>query len=246
MMEHLSPEARALFDAARRELGSTQDERARLLARIERQIHPPPANVARITRAATVLLALGGMVALLLRVASIEDARIATPATETLRTEVAPSLRAVELAQIVERSESPSTATNVQAQPAPPITTPRAPITPRSRIHQSASHSGEPQPQQEVVPSTPQIVTEVEAEPDEIMLLREAHQMHRAGSHSLALALLAEHGSRYPASTFTNERTALRLIAQCALGERDEALAFVAAAPNSPYSSRIARACTTP
>jgi hypothetical protein len=81
----------------------------------------------------------------------------------------------------------------------------------------------------------------------EIAILSLASAELHAGRPAAALRALADHQKRFPAGVLTQERTAARVQALCALGRTEEAkdeLARLArTSPNSPHEARARKAC---
>jgi hypothetical protein len=80
----------------------------------------------------------------------------------------------------------------------------------------------------------------------ELALLRRAERALRAGDPALALILLDQLERAYPVSALGEERTAARILVDCARsGElaKPEAARFLEKRPSSMYSDRILRAC---
>jgi hypothetical protein len=80
----------------------------------------------------------------------------------------------------------------------------------------------------------------------ELALLRRAERAIRAGDPALALILLDQLERTHPKSALGEERTAARILVECARsGElaKPEAARFLEKHPSSVYSDRIVRAC---
>jgi hypothetical protein len=84
----------------------------------------------------------------------------------------------------------------------------------------------------------------------EIALLRDARRALRDGQPSSALALLEEHGRRFPNGALAEDRAAARVFALCALGDvpraRAEGVLFLAAHARSPYADAVGGSCGSP
>jgi hypothetical protein len=82
---------------------------------------------------------------------------------------------------------------------------------------------------------------------EELDLLHEAQAKWRSGNASAALALVAEHRSRFPHSALGPERDALAVLSLCAMNRATEAkrLArhFLATAPHSPLKTSVEESC---
>lgn len=82
---------------------------------------------------------------------------------------------------------------------------------------------------------------------NEEQLILEAHEQLQLGDPRKALEFLAEHQRRYPNGAMQQSREAVRVVATCNLGRKDEArqllTKFVAEWPESPFQQRIRGAC---
>jgi hypothetical protein len=88
--------------------------------------------------------------------------------------------------------------------------------------------------------------TEPSADPDELALLQRTERALRNGDPSLAVSFLDELDERFPNTLLGEERTAARILAECARSEvlaRARALRFIGDRADSVYSDRIRRAC---
>jgi len=94
-------------------------------------------------------------------------------------------------------------------------------------------------------PATPAVAAAPLAE--ETRVLESAQRALASGHAAEALALLDEHGARFPSGALSEERGAARILALCALGRADEArrsaTAFVATSPKSPLVPRLRGSC---
>jgi hypothetical protein len=81
----------------------------------------------------------------------------------------------------------------------------------------------------------------------EAELLRQADSARKAGDAPRALALIEEHGARFPDGILVQEREAERVVVLCALGRTEEARAaasaFLRVWPRSPLASRVRASC---
>ncbi|HEX4447213.1 MAG TPA: hypothetical protein VH044_10770 [Polyangiaceae bacterium] len=81
----------------------------------------------------------------------------------------------------------------------------------------------------------------------ETRLLRSADEALRGGKPAVALALLDEHARTFPHGVFSEERSAERVMALCALGRTDEARAearrFLATSQESLLANDIRHSC---
>jgi hypothetical protein len=81
---------------------------------------------------------------------------------------------------------------------------------------------------------------------EELALLRRADRAIRAGEAPLALSFINELDHRYPITTLLEERTAARVLAECALSElgaRRRAELFLSEHRGSVYGDRVRRSC---
>jgi hypothetical protein len=78
-------------------------------------------------------------------------------------------------------------------------------------------------------------------------LLRAADAAVRAGAPARALAILDQHGARFPSGALVEERDAERVVVLCALGRTEEgraaATAFLRDRPRSPLAARVRASC---
>lgn len=81
----------------------------------------------------------------------------------------------------------------------------------------------------------------------EVAILSRASSELRAGRPAAALKALDEHQRSFPSGVLTQERTAARIQALCALGRTKEARSalerLARTAPNSPHEARARKAC---
>jgi hypothetical protein len=102
-------------------------------------------------------------------------------------------------------------------------------------------------PKAESSSSTSPPPSDADALREELALIGAAQSSLGAGRNEAALASLEEHALRFPSGALSLERRALRALALCAGGRRDEgraeAEAFVTRAAGSPLAERVASAC---
>jgi hypothetical protein len=81
----------------------------------------------------------------------------------------------------------------------------------------------------------------------EVAILSRAGAELHGGRAQAALTVLEEHQRKFPGGVLTQERTAARVQALCALGRTKEAQAELArlarVSPNSPHEARARKAC---
>ena len=90
-------------------------------------------------------------------------------------------------------------------------------------------------------------VTEASPLDAEVAILREARQALRDGRAARALALLDEHGRRFPQGVLAEDCAAERVFALCAVGRvgqaRAEGLRFLASHALSPHADAVRASC---
>jgi hypothetical protein len=235
----LSREARGLVDAARREAGGpTQEQRTRMRRAVmvavgavagatattgtaAAAIATAPAGglMAKIGIGAVMVALVSGGVALLSR----NDEAPVTPRAATTASTSAAS--AVASAQPLDQEAAPTAA----PPEATAITTPSAapPVVMRSATSQAAA-SGKS-----------------DGLAEELVLVRTAQDALRAGNHSEALVSLDRYAKRIPKGQLGYEAAALRAIALCGVGRKQDGRAILKAMPESgsPMAARIDDAC---
>jgi hypothetical protein len=141
---------------------------------------------------------------------------------------------------IADRPEIPAQPA-IPENAAPPAMAPPG-IVPNSAPPSANVAAAPAKPVTPVAPVTP--ITDVSAE---LALLRDAHDALRNGDGARALALLDEHGRRFPRGSLVEEREAARVLALCKVGRaveaRDAASRFLREHPQSPQAERVAHAC---
>jgi hypothetical protein len=120
--------------------------------------------------------------------------------------------------------------------------------TPRSA---SAQHSPRLSPSNDApTPGSATVSAPKDSVVEEAALLHAARGALAGGDAKAALALLDEHGARFPKGALVAERQAARVFALCALGRsieaRRAASAFLAQNPRSPLAARVRDACEPP
>lgn len=221
-MSDLGPQARALLDAARRSASPTPADVARLWDRVSESLPSgaPSSGTAtagvgtKIAMAIAIVAAIGGGALLLAPSRSASPMTFAAPRVS--EPPVAPSFARAPASAIAEQPAPPPLA----AVPVEQL--PRAPL-PRAAPVASASPA---------------------SDDGDVALVRAAYVALRAGDAPRALALADEHARRHPASALSAERDATRVLALCALGQRDQArTALQRFKKRFPSSSQLARTC---
>jgi hypothetical protein len=82
---------------------------------------------------------------------------------------------------------------------------------------------------------------------EEVKLMNAAQAALRTGDSKRALELLREHAARFPSGKLTTLRQVTHMLALCQAGQsaqaRQEASAFLAKNPHSPFSDRVSGIC---
>ena len=120
-----------------------------------------------------------------------------------------------------------------------------------ARAREAPNAPGGPQDTQSVAPeaanSASAAAPKLDTIDEEVSLLGSAHASLRAGRASEALAKLAEHKRRFPASKLAESREVARIIALCQAGQRETARAaaevFLATRSGSPLANRVRTVC---
>ncbi len=263
----LSPEARSLIDAARRDSsGPSEASRARMRRKVLSAAGAGAiASAASSTAAAAGAAAKLGWFASLGLPSKIGLAMLASGAApggaQAVWSEAAPEARPAALvvasstgateeppapvAAPAPELDAPSIEPSVEAEPAPsvePVAAPTLPTAPNP----SARRAPPTPPTESSSPSAPP-ASEADALREELALIGVAQSSLGAGRAEAALASLDEHARRFPSGALSLERRALRALALCAAGRRDEgrveAEAFALRAAGSPLADRVASAC---
>jgi hypothetical protein len=108
-------------------------------------------------------------------------------------------------------------------------------------------------PEQAVAPVAPRATAPTIAKPSapdplaaELALIERARQGLKSGQPNQALAALAEHRAKFEHGVMTQERTALRALALCSLGDAQgkvEAQRFLERNPGSPLATHLRTGC---
>jgi hypothetical protein len=177
---------------------------------------------------------------------------------------VHPRTAPVSAARVLQVSSPRSVITSTSASPAPPAAPPIAAAT-RAEEHVAALVSPHVakhlRPHAHAVPVEVAAAEPALAEPaspaspgaparldlaSELKLLRSAAKALAAEDPVTALQLLDRHDALYPSSPMAKEKTALRIMAACALARPDaqrECDAFLRSEQHSPLGERVRQAC---
>jgi hypothetical protein len=241
-MSDLSPEAEDLVRAAKRADRPSEADRERVLHALQGRLgdaavlgdgRTQPAaggggSVIHSTMSRWILAALagigGGALFFGLR---LEHG----PATPSPRALAATSAGVVVVAPVTEAAPLASDA------PAPEAALPTEPSAPAGAGRPSHALDGHPAPSAAMRDGLS----------DEVAILSRAETELHAGRFESALKALDEHERRFPRGALTEERTAARIQALCALGRTAEADAQLArlarSTPHSPHEERARQAC---
>jgi hypothetical protein len=125
---------------------------------------------------------------------------------------------------------------------AKPMVAPAAPAPERAESALPAPAQAEPAAKRTPAPSR-----SADSLAQEVAILSRASSELRAGRPAAALKALDEHQRLFPSGVLTQERTAARIQALCALGRTKEARSalerLARTAPNSPHEARARKAC---
>jgi hypothetical protein len=215
----LKPEAQKLVEASRAAFRPTEADRERVFQALLPHVGGPLGAEAASTAAE------GGLKATLLKVsAAIVGLGLAGGGL-----------------YLAQRPEQPPPAPIA----APPVKAAAAPVAPAPEEPESvlpASPQGEPAAKKSPVPSR-----SADSLAEEVAILSRASSELRAGRPAAALKALDEHQRSFPSGVLSQERTAARIQALCALGRTKEARSalerLARTAPNSPHEARARKAC---
>jgi hypothetical protein len=260
-MTDLSPEAKSLFGAARRELGPSSEDRGRLARRLSARLGAAALTTSTLAAAGStsgaavgVKLALpllvkwlgvglllgGGLTSgyLLLRAPSGAGAARGAPAA-------APSTSVPVARARAEAAPIPSALEPTRAPEASPNT--EASIEPRALDARQAragngARAAAAEPSDAAAPSA--------RVGEETALMRRAHAALRAGDANRALSLLRDHAVRFPGGILAEERSAELVSTLCQLGRRAEAereaRRFLRELASSPLAPSVRASCAFP
>ncbi len=139
----------------------------------------------------------------------------------------------------------------LRSEPTPKETVAPAPVKPVPTVApvapapENAAPAGpEPEPAQKRSPASSRSADNLA---QEVAILSRASAELRAGRPAAALKALEEHQREFPGGVLTQERTAARIQALCALGRTKEARSELARlsrkSPDSPHEARARKAC---
>lgn len=245
----LSPEARSLIDAARREAaGPSEASRARMRRKVlsaagAGALASAASSTAAAAGAATKLgffasLGLPSKIGLAMLAAGVAagGARAVwsdpAPSPPPVALVVAPSAAEPErptsqVAAPAPEALPPSVEPSVEAPPAPSAEPSAAsaqpgPSAPASTALAPSARRAPPASLPQASSPTTSPPSEADALRDELALIGAAQSSLGAGRHEAALASLEEHARRFPSGALSLERRALRALALCAAGRRAE------------------------
>lgn len=270
-MSELSPEARALFRAARRARVTPPDAPSRVRAGLELELTAATktgagsgawlVGGAKVKPLAALLLVLSaawgvdshapsgaGVHPTALHPASEHAAprRTAPVVTPPVAPPVAPAPALALVAPVAARATAPApiraTAPLLVRIPSPIRATVPVPA-PSTAIESPSPSSVAPAPS----PSLSPPAESAQRLADEIRLVSSARGSLRSGDASGALRTLDEHARGFPDGALTTEASAVRVLALCALGRTEEARTlaqtWLATSPRSPLASAVRRSC---
>ncbi|WP_394835212.1 hypothetical protein LVJ94_52810 [Pendulispora rubella] len=268
-MSNLTPKARALLERAARGHEPTDNDRARVRARVARKIALGTC-VAGAASATSKTLTAGTGGLLTKTVVSIAivgtvgagATHWAASRPEPKACAVAsappshPAAAAAAVAKPVNRPAEVPEFPAVPDEPAvPDVRAEAAPVPPApsssvvmTRKRAAPAASAAPMaPDIEPVVAAPTERADPLAMIDEVDLLARAHEALARGDGSFALLLVQEHGRRFPKSAVAEERAAVRVFALCTSGRAAEAARegaqFLEQHPRSPLAERVRTSC---
>ncbi|WP_394845750.1 hypothetical protein LZC95_53065 [Pendulispora brunnea] len=253
-MSDLTPKARALLARAARAHEPTEDDRARIRARVARKIALGACAAGAASATSKTLTAgTGGF----LTKAVVSVAIVGTVgvgATHWVASHSDPSTCKIvsvvsapaSVAPIARGVSKPGPAAVMHEEPAEVHEVPSPappPSTVIARKHPvpkaSAIEPAVPAPSAERVDPLAMV--------DEVDVLARAHEALARGDGPLALALVEEHGRRFPKSALAEERAAVHVFALCASGRGADAARegaqFLEKHPRSPLAERVRGSC---
>lgn len=267
-MSELSPEARAILEAARGDGAPTADDRARVerslaaaiaalppvAAQPQGPVHPLPKPVpmpgtgsavlsATVKAMVVVALAAGGAAGIVVWSKSGQPSpRVPAAVPRFPVQQVEPAVAPpAPVPDLVVRDAVP-TLVPVSPQQAPKLVPVQRPAPVFAPLDMREPAGAAP-----VAAAEPARPADEGALAEELKLVRQATLRANSGDAAGALELLDLHAQRYPRGTLREERAAARVQALCALGRAEEAKAetarFLSENPHSPYSARVQASC---
>lgn len=257
-MTDLSPEAKALFGAARAELEPTSKARARLARRLGARLGTAALTTGTLAAAGSPSAAAGAKLALptlakwlslgvllgsgltsgyvLLRAPTGASAtRAPGPATSTEILVPRPRSEAAAMPSALEPTRTPELLPNTESSS--PLRSPDA------RPYRAGNGATAAQPSDAAAVPSARVG-------EETALMRQAHSALRAGEAHRALSLLRDHALRFPGGILAEERSAELVSTLCQLGRREEAAReaqrFLHAFPSSPLAPSVRASCAFP
>ncbi|MEM9070225.1 MAG: hypothetical protein AAGE52_17090 [Myxococcota bacterium] len=266
-MSELSPEAKAILDAARGVDNPTADDRAR----VRRAVLGAVGGAAVVATAASASASSAASSAAASSVATgsavgaaaatgvtglsvvaakaavaltLVSASVGIAVTQPWESDAPAVAEAPEVEVAAREVEVPSTAVSTALEPTAPETS-EPPVEEASEALQVAQ-VGAPAARRARPRAT--VDPEVEVEPAETLsaelgLLRRARSALARGDHQAAESALREHERRFPAGTLVAEREGTLVLARCAQGDPSGVASFLATHPRSPLAARIRDAC---
>lgn len=219
-MSELGPNAKQLIDAGRKAFKPTEADRQRVLSALMPQLGASLAPAAAATAQGFGKGAFAKLSLAVVGIGVVGGGLLLVQPTET-PTE-SPSVQPTVLT-----APAPTEVRDVPETPAPPPTTEAVVEAPESTVTRAQR-------------SADRLAEEVE-------ILSRAGTALRSGRPSAALKALDEHQRRFPSGVLSQERSAARVQALCALGRTDDGLRELKrlerAAPGSPHVVRAQKAC---
>ncbi len=257
--DDLGPEARGLFARARGDLAPREDDRRRVEKALAARLGVAVGSAVAVTAVTSVAKGAAGasmsagpvagasvglfgtgkwviaMVALAgigVGGASIYRARTALPPPVAVARTTAPT------------SAMTTATTAIEVAP-PPSPAPSAEIVATAEPAESAVPFSEIVATPKGAPKQP-----TGSVAEEAKLIRDANAALHGGNAAAALGLLDEHMKKFPSGVLSEERSAVRIFALCALGRvgqaQGESVRFLKWHPNSPFAKSIRESCGGP
>jgi hypothetical protein len=259
----LSPEAKSLFGAARRELGPNADDRARVERRLGARLGAAVLTTSTLAAAGNAGSAATGLKLALpllvkwLGVGLLVGGSVTSgyllmraPGGAAARDGGAPHAAPIAAASSTIAGVAPAradaTSATTPAAPAPETTASPETLSNRAAALTSLAHANS------AARSTPAEGTDTAPAAsahvgEETALMRRAHEALRAGDASRALSLLREHAVRFPSGILAEERSAELVSTLCQLGRKveaeREAQRFLSQLPSSSLAPSVRASC---